>query len=238
MRDILSGQIKTFKESPFKSREFNSWLKESSLWMSVYSCLRVKGVEMDKRQLVDVLSGGIVEDLPIDVYNFVINYKELYKDMQACVSMQMSLDEKLIKRFSDILFGEDEYRKSNPIIYKWGYIAPHFNEMGSMLTEALRHNLHVEDAVDRAVDAHNAIAAIYPFGENSPVIALAALYYVLMNEGIPLPAITADFEEYNRIMRSDFEEHTNEFELMIERSLINRLDSVISLGREADGLDS
>ncbi|MBR5756031.1 MAG: hypothetical protein IKX96_00585 [Firmicutes bacterium] len=238
MRDILNGQIKTLRESSFKSREFNAWLKESSLWMSVYSCLRVKGVEMDKRQLVDVLSGGIVEDLPIDVYNFVINYKDLYKDMQACVSMQQSLDEKLLKRFSDILFGEDGYRNNNPIIYKWGYIAPHFNEIGNMLTEALRHNLHIEDAVDRAVDAHNFIAAIYPFGENSPVIALVALFYVLMSASLPLPAVTADFEEYNRIMRSDFEEHTNEFELMIERSLINRLDSVINLGREADGLDS
>ena len=238
MRDILDGQIKTYIESSFKSREFNAWLKESSLWMSLYSCLRVKGVEMDKRQLVDVLAGGIFEDLPIEVYNFVINYRELYNDMQMCVSMQQSLDEKLVKRFSDILFGDDSYRSSNPIIYRWGYIAPHFNDIPSMLTEAFRHNMHIPDVIERAVHIHNALAAVYPFGDNTPAIAMVSLYYVLMSAAIPLPQITADYEEYNRIMQSDFENKTNEFELMMERSLINRLDSVINLGKEADGIDS
>ncbi len=107
-----------------------------------------------------------------------------------------------------------------------------------MLTEAFRHIMHIPDVIGRAVHIHKALAEVYPFGENTPAIAMASLYYVLMSAAIPLPQITADYEEYNRIMQSDFENKTNEFELMIERSLINRLDSVINLGKEADGIDS
>ena len=234
MRDVLEQKLAQYKESSFRRPEFRAWIKDSNLWMSVYSCLRVRGIEMDKKELVDIIAGGISLDIPIDIYNFVHNYHDLFRDMSASIDMQQSIDSALLLRFFNILTGGNTFRSNNPIIYKWGYIAPHFNEIPERLTEYSRRLSRLDNPFDKAVYAHNGLAVIYPFGDDSAVMALVAMYYVLMSSGIALPSITADGEEYDRIMKEDLESGSNQFEQMMERSLINRLDSVISLGREAE----
>lgn len=236
MREILEQKLELYKSLTFKSKEYNAWLKDSSLWMSVYSCLRVRGVEMDKRELVDIIRGAISLEIPIDIYNFVHNYHDVYRDMTACIEMQQSIDTPLLMRFYAILFEREGFRTNNPVIYKWGYIAPHFNEIGEKMTAYYRTLAHIDDPVDKAVYAHNGLAEIYPFGEDSAAMAMLAMYYVLLSADIPLPAITADGEEYDRIMKADLENHGGEFKQMIERSLINRLESVISLGIESENI--
>ncbi len=236
MREILEQKLELYKSLTFKSKEYNAWLKDSSLWMSVYSCLRVRGVEMDKRELVDIIRGAISLEIPIDIYNFVHNYHDVYRDMTACKEMQQSIDTPLLMRFYAILFEREGFRTNNPVIYKWGYIAPHFNEIGEKMTAYYRTLAHIDDPVDKAVYAHNGLAEIYPFGEDSAAMAMLAMYYVLLSADIPLPAITADGEEYDRIMKADLENHEGEFKQMIERSLINRLESVISLGIESENI--
>ena len=237
MREILEQKLQMYKSLTFKSKEFNAWVKDSSLWMSVYSCLRVRGVEMDKKELVDMIRGAISLEIPIDVYNFVHNYHDVYRDMTACIDMQQSIDTPLLTRFYAILFEREGFRPNNPVIYKWGYIAPHFNEIGERMTAYYRTLNHIEHPVDKAVYAHNGLAEIYPFGEDSAAMAMLAMYYVLLSEGIPLPAITADGDEYDRIMKADLEHHGSEFGQMIERSLINRLETVISLGIESEQIE-
>ena len=138
MNELLEAKLKTYKENYFENKEFNVWLDNSNLWLSLYSCLRLRGVEMDKRELVEMLNGGIVPDLSIDSYNFIHNFKSMYKDMQASIQMRDDLNEKLLLRFVNILYEEANYRRTNPVIYKWGYIAPHFNDISSQLTIAFK----------------------------------------------------------------------------------------------------
>lgn len=233
MREALEAKLKLYKESFFENREFNAWVRESDLWMAEYSILRVCGIELGKQQLVDILSGKLMQDIPLDIYSFVHSFKELYKDMQASVGMQESLNARLLERFHGMMFGSEGYRLDNPIIYKWGYIAPHFREIPEKLSELFKSLEHIKDPIDKAVAAHNGIAAIYPYGEDSAALAVAALIYELMYAAIPVPAFTADTEDYNRLMKAYLDKGSSDLADMFYSSLLNRLDSVMIFGLES-----
>lgn len=233
MNDALEAKLKTYSENYFENKEFRAWLNNSNLWLSLYTCLRLRGVEMDKRELVDMLNGGIVQDLSISTYNFIHNFKAMFKDMQASVQMKDDLNEKLLFRFCKILFEEVEYRKTNPVIYKWGYIAPHFTEISNYLSEAFKTARTISNPTSKAYFIHNAICAAYPFAEDTAIAACIAMYYELLKAGIPLPSFSVDNEDYDKLMLEYFDQGLNNFETMFENSLLNRLDSVLLFGFES-----
>lgn len=233
MNDTLEAKLKTFNENYFENKEYRAWLNNSNLWLSLYTCLRLRGVEMDKRELVDMLNGGIVQDLSINTYNFIHNFKAMFKDIQASVQMKDDLNEKLLLRFCNILFEEAEYRKTNPIIYKWGYIPPHFTEVSEKIVTTFKKARTISNPVSKAYFMHQAICTVYPFSEDTSIVACIAMYYELLKAGIPLPSFTVDNEDYDKLMLEYFEHGSKDFKTMFENSLLNRLDSVLVFGFES-----
>jgi len=233
MNEILETKLKEYASYNFENKDFKIWLRDSNLWMALYSILRIRGVEMDKKELVEVLDGKLVEDIPLDVYGFIHRFKDLYKEMNASIGMQESMNEKLFSKFYSIIFDGDGYRKDNPIIYKWGYIAPHFSEIKESLATSFRNVSRIANPVERACMMHNEINAIYPYGTDSAAMAIVCLVYVLLEAGIPIPSITVDDEDYNKLVTDYFDKKTDDINEMFERSILNRLESVILLGKES-----
>jgi len=233
MNEALETKLNEYLTSKFENTEFRTWLRDSDLWMAIYSVLRIRGIEMDKRELVEILDGKIMENVPLDLYGFVHSFKDLYKEMQASIGMQESLNEKNLNRFASILFELDSYRSDNPIIYKWAYIAPHFTGISASLQELLRSCERITNPIAKAIAVHDGIAMVYPYGDYSAAMAMVCMYYVLMQGGIPLPSITVDDEDYNKLMSLYFDKGIKDIDDMFERSLLNRLESVLLLGKES-----
>lgn len=233
MNEVLETKLKEYKSSNFENKDFKAWLKESNVWMSEYSCLRIKGIEMDKKELVDVVEGKIKEDLPIDLYGFVHRFIDVYKEMQASIGMLETMNENLFNKFYDLLIEGDGYRKDNPVIYKWNYIAPHFNDIRKNLNALFKTINQIDNPVRRAIRVHEGILAIFPFNTDTEVMASVAFFYELMAAGIPLPSFTVDSFEYNDLVSKYLNDGSKDLSEMFERSLINRLDSVLMYGIES-----
>lgn len=233
MREILEEKLKAFKASYFENKEFKTWLKESNLWMAAFTCLRLQGIEMDKKELVSILDGKIIENVPLDLYGLLHSFKDLYKDMQACIGMQQSLDSKLINRFYKMIISGEGYRHTNPVVFKWGFVPPHFNSIEDEINDLCKVVEKMPDPIDRALKIHLGLCSIYPYGEDTAIMATIAMYYQLMLFDIPLPSFTVDDEEYNRILSAYLSNGENYFDDMFYRSAVNRLDSVIMYGTQS-----
>ncbi len=233
MNEILETKLKEYRNSYFENKEFKAWLKDSDLWMPVYTCLRIKGVEMDKKELVNVIDGKLMTELPLDIYGFVNRFKALYKEMQASVGMLESMNEALFAKFYDILIEGDGYRQENPVIYKWGYVAPHFNQIKTSLASLFKLIDKMDNPIKRAITAHLGVLKIYPYSKDTEIMATIAMYYELMIANIPLMSFTVDDIDYNKLVASYLKEDSQELSDMIERSLLNRIDSVMMFGIES-----
>ncbi len=233
MNEVLNKKLKEYKLSKFDNKDFKAWVRDSNIWMAEYSCLRVKGIEMDKKELVDVVEGKIMEDLPVEIYNFVHSFIDVIKDMQARIGMMESMNEFLFQKYYEMLFDGADYRRDNPVIYKWNYIAPHFNEISQSLNSLFKEINKMIDPVERAIRVHEGILAIFPYNTDTEVMACIAFYYELMADSIPLPSLTVDSFEYNDLVAKYLNEGARDLAEMLERSLINRLDSVLVFGHES-----
>ncbi len=233
MKEIIEEKLRILRENFPDNAELRQWLRDSDLWMFTYTVLRVEGIEMNKRQLVDIFEGKLMEELPLDLYGSAFRLRDVYKDMLVCNQMDARMDAKLLARWMEMFSGaECGYRQSNPIIYRWGYIAPHFNELRGLMDELLRGFAKDTKAggLTRACAIHLGIASLYPYGELSPQAACIAMFYELMRAGIPLPSFTADRDEYDRLMQAYLSEDDREpFSQMLQRSVLNRLDSVVNI---------
>jgi hypothetical protein len=75
---------------------------------------------------------------------------------------------------------------------------------------------------------------IYPFGEESIIMAGLLMMYVMMSYGCPLPSLTAGERDYTMLVYKYIHDGDPEpFISMVERSTLNRLEAVISLCRQA-----
>ena len=233
MKELLQEKLKAYKNSYFENKEFQAWLKDSDLWVAAYTCLRLRGIEMGKKDLVDVLEGKLMEDLPLDIYGFAHAFRDLFKDMKACLQMQQSLDSKLINRFYKILFDGEGYRRDNPVVFEWNFVPPHFNSVESEIDMLCKDIDKEPDPIERAINIHLGLDGIYPYGKETAVMALVAMYYELMKDGVPLPSFTVDDEDYNKIIKQYLANGVDEFTDMFARSEINRLEQVMMFGIES-----
>ena len=228
MRKAIEQKLNSYKFLNPKSADFKNWVAESNVWMFVYSSLLVSGREVSKQDLVHALGGEIIPDFSVSLYMEIQKLAELFEDMKSCLAMQHSIDTKILARWAEILFGSSEYRSSNAAIFKWGIIPCRFLEIDEHLGEVFKAARGME-CIDKAIYLHNEINRIYPFGKNSPEIALAAMYYTLMQGGYPMPTISVFQAEYDDMMQGYYKSKSEEFALMTERIILDRLEQIVQI---------
>jgi hypothetical protein len=238
MQELIDRKIKEMRELGVVNREFRIWLEQSDLWYWLYSSLRIMGEAVEKRVIVDILDGKIVEDAPIDAYNFITGYSAVYKDMRSCAEMDSSADVKLLRRWGGMLLGyTPEFRADDPVVYEWNHIPPFYKNIAAETDGLLRRAVQerrVTPALKWAAMLHLEFCRLYPFGKDTPVMAGLLLAYCLIREGYPLPSLTVGDIEYNKMIDAYVNKGEYEaFEGMLERSVLNRAEAVLQLNRRA-----
>jgi len=231
-----------------KNAEFRVWTEQSDMWCWLYSLFRIMGRRVSKSSVVAMLAGELRDDVPLSLYAFVKNYKDVYYDMKSSLSMHDTLDLKMLNRWAGMLLDKDcsapersLYRTNNPIVYEWELIPSHFREIREQLTGVLRTAAQIkdpEDPVDKAAYVHLEINRLYPYGEDTIIVSSAALLYQIMELGLPVPELSVGDIEYNKMIVKYVEDQDRSaFTDMLSRSIYNRLDAVLSIARQAGERD-
>lgn len=236
MKELLEEKLKTYRALGPVLPEARKWLEDSNLWMLLYTVLCQRGVRVKKQILVDILSGRIMEDVNIDLYGFCFRLRDVYKDMISSVEMQATLNTKMLDGwYMDLLEPDGPvHRRDNAVVYDIGFIPCHYSEIDQKMDRLLKAMDGVSDGALKAAELQMGVINIYAYGQDSVTMALLASAYALLQAGIPLPSYPVNEDEYRRLMSSCINDGDEEpFCSMHYRSLINRLETVISVYREA-----
>ena len=222
------------------SPDLRAWVEQSDIWCWLYSMFRISGRKMQKNNVVAMVAGELRDDIPLSAYAVAKGFKDVYSDMKACLQMKADLDLKMLDRWAGMLLGKPSddpqnglYRQNNPIIYEWELIPVHFRQIKEELTALLRRAAQIKDPkdpMDKASFVHLEIDRIYPYGEDTAMVSGAALMYLIMQQGLPLPELSVGDIEYNKMIAKYAEDlDRGDFCGMLSRSVYNRLDAVCSL---------
>lgn len=182
------------------------------------------------------ISGMIDGDMPKEVSlkqcMAVRNFQGLMDDFHNCLDLRCSLDIKLLLRFYGILTGKDgEFRRSNYTAVDLRYVPPHSTEIGDKLNQLFK-NVYRSNANDirNAAMIHCGILAIYPFEEESGLMARVAMNYYLMEKGYPPVALVYNYDEYMSTMTECLKDDNDAlFFWGLERAVFNKLTQVMQI---------
>ena len=246
MQKLIEQKLQELKANFPENPEFRSWLSKSDIWGWIHGSFRIEGRPVDRSAAVDLVEGRIREEMPLSSYAFVQNYQSVYADMKACIYMQTSLTPELICRWAKMLQGlsedtpdEDLYRKNRAIVYEWELIPVEEDKVRSGVKSLVKqYNRSLEnpdmDPLERASIFHLQLLKLYPFGEETLTAALAVLMFSLLQQELPIPELTVDDRAYNTLVADFVDSGSAEpFTRMLERSVYNRLETVVSLAKQA-----
>ena len=224
--------------------ELSEWIEQSDLWCGLYSIFRISGQRVSKDSVVAMAAGELRGDVPLSSYAFVKSYKDVYSDMSICLAMGAVPDLKLVNRWAGMITGRDDqtpgeglYRLNNPVVYEWELIPVHFRTIREELEKLFRIAASIrdpEDPLDKAAYVHLELNKLYPYGEDTAAVSAAVLMYYLRQLGLPVPELSANDVEYNQMV-TDYVVNSNRepFTDMLGRSVYNRLESVLTIARQA-----
>ena len=227
------------RKKPFR-KEFSLWIDESSLWGWVFTCLQLRRTPIEKGEVVRILRGEIMEQIPLEIYHFVHRYNDVYKDIKSSLEMKNSLSIKLLNRYYCMLFERDHvtYRQNNPVVYEWKYNPPHFHDIADQLDlffKSFALDRKKQDSLTSAAVMHLRILEIYPYGEDSITMAGVALLYLLMEMQLPIPHLFVSEQEYDMQVGTYLKSgDISLFREMLGRSILNRLNVLLQVSEAAE----
>ena len=236
MKDLLNEKLKIYRSLDPVLPEARKWLEDSNLWMLLYTVLCQRGVRIEKKTLVEILSGQILENVHIDLYGFCFRLRDVYRDMISAVEMQATLNTKMLDGWYQDLLEPDGpvHRRDNAVVYDIGFIPCHFSEITERMDRLFKSMAGIDDGALKAAELQMGIINIYAYGQESITMALLAAAYALLEAGIPLASYPVSEDEYRRLMSACINEGDEEpFCSMHYRSLVNRLETVIQVYQEA-----
>ena len=224
--------------------ELSEWIGQSDLWCWLYSYFRINGQRISKDSVVAMTAGELKEDVSLSSYAFVKACKDVYVDMGISLAMDAAPDPKLVNRWAGMITGRGDqnpgqglYRQNNPVVYEWDLIPVHFRTLNEELAQLFRAAASMRDPEDplaRAAFVHLELNRLYPYGEDTTAVSAAVLMYYIRQLGLPLPELSAGDVEYNGMIAEYVEKSNREpFKDMLERSVYNRLEAVLTLARQA-----
>ena len=230
-RDIEEKRKRFLKDRP-DDPAFASWEEESALWGWLFSTMRLLGTPLEKGQIVSIMRGEILEDVPLERYGFLHRYRDVYRDIRSGLDMELNLSASLIDRYCDMLFDKPAaYRDRNPVVYEWSYNPPHFSEVPEQMELLLRRHARRRreaDPVTAMAEMHLGMLEIYPYGEDTLALAGVALLFEIQSAGLPAGSLFVSEQEYHSQIASYLRTgHVEPFREMLMRSLINRLDVLL-----------
>jgi len=246
MIDLINKKLTELKENFPQDPEFRTWMQQSDQWSWIYSILKIRGDKVHKTAVVKMIQGSISEEITLAEYTLADHFRKVYQDMVSYISMSTDLELRMVCRWAKMLLDlelgvadDDVFRKNHSAVYEWDHIPePEENvpsKFKSLIKEYINEGPDRKDPLKRAVKLHLEMNRLYPFGDETTLISMAVLMFSLLELGYPLPQLSVDDIEYNSMMTRYIEDgDIGPFKDMLERSIYNRLDAVVSLAHQAN----
>lgn len=199
-----------------------------------YICcgMLLDGAELSREELQGMLDGEMPKQASLKQCMMVRNYMGLMDVIQDSLDLGCSLDIRLLLKFHEILTGESSgFRKSNFMALDFKHVPPHHTEIENKLNMLFR-NIYKSNSneIRNAALIHCGIMAIYPFEQDSGIMARLAMNYYLQENGFLPVALGYSYDEYMSTMTQCLKDDSEAlFFWGLERAEFNKLDHVLQI---------
>lgn len=167
----------------------------------VRASLILRSTNHDKLPVEKILDGELPKEVPVKDYVFIENFSNLVRIAYSNLDMGNSLDKHLLISGYRILSENENgyFRKSNPVVYAFNHVPPHAVDTEDRLTDCLRKVYSREsgnNVILKAMYIHNKIIDIYPFEEYNGELAIFALNYYLLENGLAPISMALSRQDY------------------------------------------
>ena len=186
---IMRKQLEDLFE---ENRDLKKAVKEVNKVDMIRASMIIRNTRHDILAVDRILEGELQRDVSVGDYVFIQNFCEVLNMAYSNLDMGNSFDKNLLLK----TYG---FRKSNPVVYAFNHVPPHRVDIDELLTEVFRKLYSSEagnNVVMKAMYLHNKLIDIYPFDEYNGEIAVFAMNYYLMSEGLMPISIPMDRQEY------------------------------------------
>ena len=166
------------------------------------------------------------------------NFCKVINVAYNCLEMGNYLDKYFLISAYRILI-EDEsgyFRKTNPVVYSYNHVPTHALDIEEKLDDALRRVYSLEagnNVILKAMYIHNKLIEIYPFSQYSGELAVFAMNYYLMENGLAPINMPISREDYFNIVGDCLKGHRQEeFYNFLCRAVYDKMQGTIDACRE------
>ena len=231
MKKELTGLLK-------QDRLLKSAVREVNKIDMIKGSLIVRNPRHDKIAVDEILKGDLQRDVPVKDYVFMENFCKVINVAYNCLEMGNYLDKYFLISAYRILI-EDEsgyFRKTNPVVYSYNHVPTHALDIEEKLDDALRRVYSLEagnNVILKAMYIHNKLIEIYPFSQYSGELAVFAMNYYLMENGLAPINMPISREDYFNIVGDCLKGHRQEeFYNFLCRAIYDKMQGTIDACRE------
>jgi len=234
LRELKQKQIILENRKPY-STGVREYIRELSLLDWTYSSMRLDGGVLSRAETEKILKGGFIENVSISDHILIERYGDLFKAVNYMLEMSHNLNKEMILKFNQKLTGKsvNAYRRDNPVLVSLSHNPPHFSEIDEQIDLLMNWFFSEDmesDPVKKAACLHMRLLEIYPFEEFTEATARAAMYYYLMENGLPVFEIVLREQEYNTVVMEYLKkENLRPFCMELEEGLFNKMEVLIQL---------
>lgn len=184
-----------------ENRGLRKAVKEVNKVDMIRASMIIRNTRHDILPIDRILEGELQKDIPVGDYVFIQNFCEVLNMAYSNLDMGNSIDTNILIKAYRILAEDPKggYRKSNPVVYAFNHVPPHRTDVDFLLMDALRRVYSSEagnNVIMKAMYIHNKVIDIYPFDEFSGELAVFAMNYYLLSEGLMPVSLPIDRQDY------------------------------------------
>ena len=183
------------------SRLLRSAVQEVNRIDMVRAALILRSSNHDRVPVERILEGELPKEVPVKEFVFIGNFNNLVQVGFSNMDMGNSLSKHLLVNGYRILSENENgyFRRTNPVVYAFNHVPPHAVDTESRLDDCFRR-VYSRQAGDnvilKAMYIHNKIIDIYPFEEYNGELAIFAMNYYLMENGLTPINMALTRQEY------------------------------------------
>lgn len=239
MHEKLYDMRKELTEMMKSDRLLKSAVREVNRIDMVRGSLIVRTANHEKVKIEEILNGGeLQKDVAIGDYLFIQNFGNVVRVAYNCLEMGNYLDKYLlISAYKTLSKDEDGFfRKSNPVVYAFNHVPAHSSDVEEKLDDAMRRIYSQEagnNVILKAMYVHNKLIDIYPFEEYSGELAIFAMNYYLMENGLAPINMPMDRRDYFTIVGECLKGHRQEeFYQFLCKAIYDKMQGTVDACRE------
>ena len=238
MHEKLNSMRRELTEILRSDRLLKSAVREVNKMDMIKGSLIIRNSRHDKIAIDEILKGELQRDVPVGDYLFIENFGKVINVAFNCLEMGNYIDKYFLISAYRILTEDDKgyFRKTNPVVYAFNHVPVHCLDIEEKLDDALRRVYSHEagnNIILKAMYMHNKLIEIYPFKEYSGELAIFAMNYYLMENGLAPVNMPIYRDDYFSIVGECLKGHRQEeFYNFLCRAVYDKMQGTIDACRE------